>query len=40
MGLLPAPEAVDWPKVPAKLDTLDLVGERAFFCLAAVDLRS
>jgi len=23
LGLFPAPEAADWPKVPAKLGTLD-----------------
>jgi hypothetical protein len=40
LGLLLAPEAVDWPKVPAKLGTLDLVGERVFFFFAVDLLRS
>jgi hypothetical protein len=33
LGQLPAPEAVDWPKVPAKLGTLEFLGERAFSSL-------
>lgn len=32
-----SPEAVDWPKVPAKLGTLDFLGERTFL-FAAIDL--
>ena len=38
LSLLPSPEAVDWPKVPAKQGTLNLLGERTFFFFTAVDL--